>query len=163
MIQRLQNKTFEIDKEVIECHGFTRLVLIELLVNMLDICMPEDFQWNYDFKDKGLARDDHYWRSLFLSSNNDDFDISNVWKLYSKKQNKDHGQTKSKLVHKEVDFSHSIGNPWTGDVDLSKIKCVQKSSRLEEVWFFQCFATQLLSMGNTGTLYRYYLCLLWNL
>ena len=33
---------------------------------------------------------------------------------------------KNKFVHKEVVFSHSIGNPWKGDVDLSKIKCVQK-------------------------------------
>ena len=78
MIKRLQNKTFDAEKEVIECHGFTRLVLIEFLVNMLGICMPEDFQWNYDFKDKGLPRDDRYWRSLYLSSNNDEFDISNL-------------------------------------------------------------------------------------
>ena len=86
MINRLKNKDFDIEKEVVECHSFARLVLIEFIHDMLEIFEPKVFEWNYDYQDKGLNQDYAYWKNLFLASRNDAFDIKNVWKLYARKQ-----------------------------------------------------------------------------
>ena len=126
MIQRLKNTTLDTENQVIECHNPTRLLVIEFILNIVDIINIEDYEWHYDYQEKGLARDDAYWRTLFASSKNDDFDMSNVWTLYTQKQNEDHhGKQKHKFVQKKVVFSNIIGNPWKGDIDLSKIKHVQ--------------------------------------
>ena len=37
MINRLENKDFDIEKEVVECHSFARLVLIKFIHDMLEI------------------------------------------------------------------------------------------------------------------------------
>ena len=44
MINRLKNKKNDIKKEVVECHSFARLVLIEFINDMLEIFHPKDFE-----------------------------------------------------------------------------------------------------------------------
>ena len=76
MLNRLKNKNL-MDSEVVECYEWTRFLVIEFLITMLKLFMPEEFDWYYDHKAKGLPRNDPHWRALFLSSNTDHFDINN--------------------------------------------------------------------------------------
>ena len=68
MIERLKNRSFDTEKQVIECHHPTWLLVLEFILNMSDIINPEDYEWKYDYKERALARDDKYWRILFASS-----------------------------------------------------------------------------------------------
>ena len=79
MIKRLKTHEVHSDKEVIECHCFIRLVLIQFIIKMIGIVHHVNvFEWHYDYKDIGLKRDDDYWKQLFLSSKSDDFNRSTV-------------------------------------------------------------------------------------
>ena len=96
MIDRLNTKPLNTDEQVIDCHDSTRLLILEFIMNMTYMINPEIRLWKYDYKARGLPRDDKYWRHLFASSKNDDFELSNVWTLYDRKQTEDHlGQKKT--------------------------------------------------------------------
>ena len=69
MIKRLTNHEVHSDREVIECHGFARLVVIQFIFEMIGIVHHgQFFEWHYAYKDKGLKRDDDHWKQLFSSS-----------------------------------------------------------------------------------------------
>ena len=53
-----KNNDFDCDKGIIECHQWTRLVLMQFLVIMLEVIHPEECKQNYDYKEKGLKQDD---------------------------------------------------------------------------------------------------------
>ena len=126
MIKRLTDKNVDTNEEEIECNDLTRYSVIQFIVSMLNLFIPEDFHWNYDHWVKKLPRDDVYWRSLFQSSAGDKFDIKNLWKLYAEKQNRDNVKQKHSCVQKEVDFTPSIGNPKEGGFDITKFRYIQK-------------------------------------
>ena len=82
MMKRLTKNDFQSDPAVIEC-SWARLVLLQFILEILGMVDPGRIEWQYDYADKGLKRDDDHWRILFLTSNSRNFNISNQWKLFS--------------------------------------------------------------------------------
>ena len=50
---------------------------------------PEEDEWRYDYEVKRLNRNDTHWQRLFASSNNNTFNIENLWSLFSEEGNKE--------------------------------------------------------------------------
>ena len=57
MINRVKNKQFVTDNDVIECHYFARLVIFQFIHEIWTIVCPGNNQWLYDFF-KGHKRND---------------------------------------------------------------------------------------------------------
>ena len=112
MIKRLRDNEVNIDKEVIKCHSFDRQMILQFILNLLHIVHPEDCKWNYDYAEKKMKRDDFHWKKLFLLSRGEDFDISNLWKLYFEgdKQGSINLKSDRKLVCDLGNFGVPIGN-----------------------------------------------------
>ena len=52
-------------------------------MKVLGMVTPGPSEWLCNYDDKGLKRDDVHWKTLFVISNSLDFNMSNLWKLFS--------------------------------------------------------------------------------
>ena len=82
MINRAANPRLETKSDVIECHVYSRLIIIQFIHSILRIMCPEESIWVYDYKDRKLKRNDDLWRKIFVDSENTVFDIETIWRNF---------------------------------------------------------------------------------
>ena len=120
MMNRVNDVDFNCEKEVVECHQWSRLVLLHFIMQMIRTIHNDEEEWIYEYDKRGLKQDDNLWRKLFLQTNNDTFDTNNLWQIYADKQGADSGKKKSKHVLQEVNFTDKCINPWAEKINLTK-------------------------------------------
>ena len=114
MINRAANPRFGTESDVIECHVFARLVIIQFIHSILRIVCPEDNIWVYNPEARKLKRNDDLWRKLFVDSTDTVFDIENIWKLFSNGGKVPTPNAKqANLIGEPVDYDAPIANAYS--------------------------------------------------
>ena len=63
------------------------LSLLTICEQVWNIARTSPNQWLYDHETRDLERNDALWRRLFVSSNNESFDINTLWTSYARSVN----------------------------------------------------------------------------
>ena len=112
LIHMITKKDHYVSPAEIDCDLFPRLVLINFIVKVWQLVTPEDKLWKYDFHDKGIPRNDAVWKRLFASSNNDAFNIDNLWQVFAEDGNKKKNKLIDKCLMGKVSVDDKHVNKW---------------------------------------------------
>ena len=88
MMKRDTKKELHGSPEEIDCCHWDRITFFRFIHQVYKIVSPVGNIWRYIYQAKGLRWDDMHWQRIFSTLDSDNFQIGNIWNLFSKELNK---------------------------------------------------------------------------